>query len=95
MSAGISNLLHTARPSTPFRHQPFSSVMIFYEVNYLPENDRLRSTIHPEARKEILKRLLELNHKIHEEESREENQVRGCSGRAGGGVWLVWGEAIK
>lgn len=40
----------------------------FYEVEYLPENDRIRFTIHPDARKEILKRLLELNHKIHEEE---------------------------
>jgi hypothetical protein len=40
----------------------------FYEVDYLPENDRIRYTIHPEARKEILRRLLELNHKIHEEE---------------------------
>jgi hypothetical protein len=40
----------------------------FYEVDYLPENDRVRYTIHPEARKEILKRLLELNHKIHAEE---------------------------
>lgn len=40
----------------------------FCEVDYLPENDRVRYTIHPEARKEVLKRLLELNHKIHEEE---------------------------
>lgn len=40
----------------------------FYEVDYLPENDRVRYTIHPDARKEILKRLLELNHKIHDEE---------------------------
>lgn len=40
----------------------------FYEVDYLPENDRVRYTIHPEARKEVLKRLLKLNHKIHEEE---------------------------
>jgi hypothetical protein len=40
----------------------------FYEVDYLPENDRIRYTIHPDARKEVLKRLLELNHKIHEEE---------------------------
>lgn len=43
----------------------------FYEVDYLPENDRIRFTIHPEARKEILKRLLALNHKIYEEELRE------------------------
>jgi hypothetical protein len=40
----------------------------FYDVDYLPENDRIRFTIHPEARKEVLKRLLELNHKIHDEE---------------------------
>jgi hypothetical protein len=44
----------------------------FYEVDYLPENDRIRFTIHPEARKEVLKRLLELNHKIHEEEIQAE-----------------------
>jgi hypothetical protein len=35
----------------------------FYELEYLPENDRVRYTIHPDARKELLKRLLELNHK--------------------------------
>ena len=40
----------------------------FYEVDYLPENDRIRFTIHPDARREVLKRLLELNHKIHAEE---------------------------
>jgi hypothetical protein len=40
----------------------------FYDVDYLPENDRVRFTIHPDARKEVLKRLLELNHKIHKEE---------------------------
>lgn len=40
----------------------------FQNVDYLPENDRVRFTIHPDARKEVLKRLLVLNHKIHEEE---------------------------
>jgi len=40
----------------------------FYDVDYLPENDRVRYTIHLDARKEILKRLLELNHKIHAED---------------------------
>ena len=40
----------------------------FYEVDYLPENERDRFTIHPDTRKEVLKRLLELNHQIHEEE---------------------------
>lgn len=43
----------------------------FYEVDYLPENDRIRYTIHPEARKEILKRLLELNHEQYEDEIRQ------------------------
>lgn len=42
----------------------------FYEVDYLPENDRVRYTIHPEARREVLKRLLLLNHEIHAAETR-------------------------
>jgi hypothetical protein len=40
----------------------------FYEGDYLPENDRVRYTIHPEARKEVLKRLLQLNHERYAEE---------------------------
>jgi hypothetical protein len=40
----------------------------FQEVDYLPENDRLRYTIHADARKELLKRLLLLNHKLYAEE---------------------------
>ncbi|PZV76097.1 hypothetical protein CLV31_12617 [Algoriphagus aquaeductus] len=43
----------------------------FYEVEYLPENDRVRYTIHPDARKEILKRLLDLNHQYFEEEAKQ------------------------
>ncbi|MBD3376717.1 N-6 DNA methylase [candidate division KSB1 bacterium] len=40
----------------------------FHEVSYLPENDRIRYTISELARKEVLKRLLLLNHEIHEKE---------------------------
>ena len=40
----------------------------FYEVDYLPENDRIRFTISPDARREVLKRLLKLNHEIHDQE---------------------------
>lgn len=40
----------------------------FHEVDYLPENDRVRYTISPAARKEILHRLLLLNHNRHAEE---------------------------
>jgi hypothetical protein len=43
----------------------------FYEVDYLPENDNIRYTISPAARREILKRLLKLNHEIHEKELAE------------------------
>lgn len=43
----------------------------FYELEYLPENDRVRYTIHPEARKEVLKRLLLLNHESFEEEAKK------------------------
>jgi len=41
----------------------------FYEVDYLPENDNLRFTISPDARREILQRLLKLNHERHAEEA--------------------------
>ncbi len=34
----------------------------------MPEKDRIRYTISPQARKEILERLLLLNHQIHEQE---------------------------
>lgn len=47
---------------------PINLAHDFYEIDYLPENDRIRFTISPEARKEILKRLLLLNHEIHEGE---------------------------
>ncbi|MCI0387276.1 MAG: restriction endonuclease, partial [Acidobacteria bacterium] len=40
----------------------------FYEVETLPENDRVRYTISPAARKGILSRLLALNHQRHAEE---------------------------
>lgn len=42
----------------------------FYELEYLPENDCLRFTIHPIARKEILRRLLLLNLQQYNEESK-------------------------
>ena len=63
--------LHVEMDNTVLEAYGWQDVQLrhdFYEVDYLPENDRVRYTIHPEARKEILKRLLELNHKIHEEE---------------------------
>ncbi|UAM98011.1 N-6 DNA methylase [Polaribacter litorisediminis] len=43
----------------------------FYEVDYLPENDRVRYTVHPDARKEVLKRLLLLNHERYEDEVKQ------------------------
>ena len=35
----------------------------FHEVETLPENDRTRHTISPKARREVLKRLLDENHR--------------------------------
>ncbi len=49
----------------------------FYEVDYLPENDRVRYTISPDARKEVLKRLLKLNHEIHEQEVKAGLHING------------------
>jgi hypothetical protein len=51
-----------AGPAIALRHD-------FYEVDYLPENDRVRFIIHPDARKEILKRLIALNHARAAEEA--------------------------
>jgi hypothetical protein len=52
----------------------------FYPVDYLPENDNIRYTIHPEARKEVLKRLLLLNHERYREEGETENGQRSTKG---------------
>lgn len=41
---------------------PINLAHDFYEIETLPENDRVRYTISPAARKEVLKRLLALNH---------------------------------
>jgi hypothetical protein len=49
----------------------------FYEVDYLPENDRVRYTISPDTRKEVLKRLLKLNHEIHEQEVKTGLHAKG------------------
>ncbi len=49
----------------------------FYEVDYLLENDRVRYTISPDAGKEVLKRLLKLNHEIHEQEVKAAQHVKG------------------
>jgi hypothetical protein len=52
-----------AGPAIALRHD-------FYDVDYLPENDRIRYTIHPDARKELLKRLLAENHRRAEEDEK-------------------------
>ena len=46
-------------------------------MDYLPENDRVRYTISPDARKEVLKRLLKLNHEIHEQEVKAGLHAKG------------------
>jgi methylase of polypeptide subunit release factors len=49
---------HTASdfgPALALRHD-------FHPLDFLPENDRIRLTLHPESRREILARLLKLNH---------------------------------
>ncbi|MDY0038923.1 MAG: hypothetical protein RBS57_01325 [Desulforhabdus sp.] len=51
----------------------------FHEVETLPENDRVRYTISPDARKEVLKRLLALNHQRAEEEKKAAPVIGGKS----------------
>ena len=42
-------------PALALRHD-------FHPLDFLPENDRIRFTLHPESRREVLTRLLKLNH---------------------------------
>lgn len=53
----------------------------FHEVETLPENDRVRYTISPDARKELLKRLLALNHQRAEEEKAKSPVKAGKDGK--------------
>lgn len=50
----------------------------FHEVDYLPENDRVRYTISPAARKEVLKRLLLLNHELYAQEQAAKAATQGA-----------------
>ena len=45
----------------------------FYSANFLPDNDCVWHAISPHARREILKRLLDLNHRYHAEEEAAED----------------------
>jgi len=49
----------------------------FHEVETLPEDDRVRYTISPKARREVLKRLLAENHARSSSESTNTNVKRG------------------
>ena len=54
----------------------------FIEVETLPENDRVRYTLSPEARKEVLKRLLALNHQRAAEQAATAIAVKPKTRRA-------------
>lgn len=45
----------------------------FYSANFLPDNDRVWHTVSQYARREIFKRLLELNDSYHAEEEAAED----------------------
>lgn len=49
----------------------------FYEVPYLPENDRVRFTISDSARLQVLSRLADLNHERFQEESSQDGGAAG------------------
>jgi hypothetical protein len=54
----------------------------FIEVETLPENDRVRYTLSQEARKEVLKRLLALNHQRAAEQATTAASVKPKTKRA-------------
>ena len=47
----------------------------FHPLDFLPENDRIRLTLHPEARREVLAPLLKLNHQRAAEAEQAQKQV--------------------
>lgn len=53
----------------------------FVEVETLPENDRVRYTISPAARKEVLKRLLALNHQRAKDEAAKAPDTKAKGGK--------------
>lgn len=89
--AGIHRLrtLHVEMDQAVLEAYGWSDIALrhnFYEVDYLPENDRVRYTIHPEARREVLKRLLELNHKVYAEEVAQGLHEKGKGKKKGGEI---------
>jgi len=55
-------------PALALRHD-------FHPLDFLPENDRIRLTLHPEARREMLTRLLKLNHQRAAQAEQVEKQA--------------------
>jgi hypothetical protein len=58
----------------------------FYEVETLPENDRVRYTISPAARREVLKRLLAENHRRAtgaDDQANRKSKSKRTSGKRG------------
>jgi methylase of polypeptide subunit release factors len=55
-------------PALALRHD-------FHPLDFLPENDRIRLTLHPEARREVLARLLKLNHQRAEQAEQLQKQI--------------------
>lgn len=55
-------------PALTLRHD-------FHPLDFLPENDRIRLTLHPEARREVLARLLKLNHQRAAEAQQTQKQA--------------------
>lgn len=48
----------------------------FYSADFLPDNGRVWRAVSPYGSREILKRLLELNHSCHAEEEAEAKRTK-------------------
>ncbi|WP_347067480.1 type IIL restriction-modification enzyme MmeI [Flavobacterium sp. WV_118_3] len=82
--SNIQNLrnLHIQLDQTIINSYGWKDIVLthdFYEIDYLPKNDRVRFTMHPTARKEILKRLLILNLHRYNEESKSDTFDKNIS----------------
>lgn len=66
----------------------------FYELEYLPENDRVRFSIDPASRKEVLKRLLLLNLNQYNEEMKYNTANNHISKKKGQSNFDIFGNTL-
>jgi hypothetical protein len=81
-TASGKNANASSSSRSPLAAHPSPEIVLghdFHDVETLPENDRTRYTITPQARKDLLTRLLKLNHQRAAEEIAQDPSAKGTN----------------